>query len=384
MKACNSAPWRKISLFLIPLVIAIALIPAGSAVTLSAENLTFAGPGSTGTSSLVLDSVPQGLAGFKINLTMHPAGIARPVSVSFPSAFSGMKSNTTLPADEVRVVGVDLMKTVEAGATNVSLCTFTLQGQATGSASLLLSVGELTDDAGSPIEATLKNGSVIVGSVSPTPTPTASPTTTPAPTGTPTITPTATPTSTPTATPTPGQVDFTATPRSGQAPLTVNFMPLVNGSVTGYSWSFGDGSSSDSMNPTHVYAAGTYPVSLMVTFTSGGSASATKSGYITVNGSTPTPTGTITPTPTPTPVPLTANFTAAPVTGNPPLAVQFTDLSRGSPTTWRWNFGDGTYSAQKDPLHVYGGIGRYTVTLEIKNREESDIIRKTALVKTTR
>ena len=87
-------------------------------------------------------------------------------------------------------------------------------------------------------------------------------------------------------------------------------------------------------------------------------------------------------TPTPTPVPLIANFSANPVTGAPPLPVQFTDLTSGSPTGWRWNFGDGTRSTLQNPIHVYGGIGRYTVTLEVENRESQNIIRKTAYIRT--
>ena len=89
-------------------------------------------------------------------------------------------------------------------------------------------------------------------------------------------------------------------------------------------------------------------------------------------------------TPTPTPVPLVANFTADPITGVPPLSVQFTDLSPGSPTKWRWNFGDGSYSALQNPLHIYGGIGRYTVTLEVESRDLTAIVRKTEFVKTHR
>ena len=327
---------------------------------------------------MMLDSLPQGLAGFKINASMNSGGIAQLASVSFPSAFT-MKNNTALPANEVRVVGVDLMKAIESGATNVTLCTFTLQGQATGSSGLSLSVGELTDDSGSPILVTVQNASVTVGSATPTPTPS------PTPTATPTSTPTATPTSTPTPTPTPGLVDFSASPLSGTAPLSVSFTPLVNGSVSGYIWSFGDGTSSTEEHPTHVYVAGTYPVSLMVTFVGGSSSSATKEGYITVSGAPPTPlpTCTVTPTPTPTPEPLVANFTAAPVTGVPPLSVQFTDLSTGNPTKWYWNFGDGSLSSSKNPLHVYGGIGRYTVTLEVENQSNTGIVRKTAFVKTT-
>ncbi len=59
---------------------------------------------------------------------------------------------------------------------------------------------------------------------------------------------------------------------------------------------------------------------------------------------TPTATPTVTPTQTPVPQPIKANFTATPRTGVPPLEVQFTDLSSGSPAGWNWTFGDGSVS----------------------------------------
>ena len=372
---------RRAGKILFSLLIVFLLGSGASAVTLSVQNLTLTGSGSSGSSAMVLDSAPGGIAGYKINATMSPAGVARLTDATFPAAFSSMNNKTTLPAEDVRVVGVDLAKSVEPGASNVTLCTFTLQGVASGITNLQLSVGELTDDAGSPIAPTLKNAVITVGSATPSPTPTATPTGTPTTTLSPT--PTVTPTATPTEIPVPGTVDFSASPLSGSAPLTVSFTPILNGTVSQYVWSFGDGSSSDQMSPSHVYTGqGTYNVALLVTFTSGGSGSVTKSGYITVNGSGPTPTSTMTPIPTPTPVPLAANFTASPLTGIPPLSVQFTDLSLGTPTKWRWNFGDGTLSGTKDPLHVYGGIGRYTVTLEVENRDSSSIVRKTEFVKT--
>jgi len=73
---------------------------------------------------------------------------------------------------------------------------------------------------------------------------------------------------------------------------------------------------------------------------------------------------------------LVANFSASPVNGTPPLKVIFSDISSGSPDKWRWNFGDGSYSSEQNPVHEYTGIGRYTVTLEVSNTNETAILRK--------
>jgi uncharacterized protein (TIGR02145 family) len=45
----------------------------------------------------------------------------------------------------------------------------------------------------------------------------------------------------------------------------------------------------------------------------------------------------------------------------------FTDLSVGTPSGWSWNFGDGTYSKLKNPVHNYIKDGVYTVTLNTIN-----------------
>lgn len=64
--------------------------------------------------------------------------------------------------------------------------------------------------------------------------------------------------------------------------------------------------------------------------------------------------------------PATA-FTATPITGRAPLTVQFTDLSGGLPTSWHWDFGDGTTSNDRNPTHTYTKPGIYTVALTVSN-----------------
>ncbi len=76
--------------------------------------------------------------------------------------------------------------------------------------------------------------------------------------------------------------NFSGSPTSGTAPLTVNFTDLSSGSPTSWSWTFGDGGSSTAQNPSHTYTgAGTYTVSLTAT-NSCGSDGETKTAYITV------------------------------------------------------------------------------------------------------
>lgn len=52
--------------------------------------------------------------------------------------------------------------------------------------------------------------------------------------------------------------------------------------------------------------------------------------------------------------------------GEQPLSIQFVDYSIGSPTTWYWDFGDGTTSNKQDPLHYYAQEGDYLTILTIE------------------
>jgi PKD repeat protein len=82
--------------------------------------------------------------------------------------------------------------------------------------------------------------------------------------------------------PPPPTADFSASPTSGTAPLSVTFTDGSTGSATSWSWDFGDGGSSAERNPTHTYSApGTYTVTLTVA-NAGGADTETKVGYITV------------------------------------------------------------------------------------------------------
>ncbi len=145
---------------------------------------------------------------------------------------------------------------------------------------------------------------------------------------------------------------FTVSPISGNAPLKVVFTDKSTGSPSSWKWSFGDGTYSTARNPVHTYSkAGKYTVSLTVK-NAKDSSSVTKKGFISVTNYVKPPV---------------AAFAASPTYGNAPLKVAFTDRSKGSPTSWKWSFGDGTYSTDRNPVHTYSKAGKYTVSLTVKN-----------------
>ncbi|HNP53912.1 MAG TPA: PKD domain-containing protein, partial [Ferruginibacter sp.] len=68
----------------------------------------------------------------------------------------------------------------------------------------------------------------------------------------------------------------------------------------------------------------------------------------------------------------TANFSAAPTSGCAPLVVNFIDQSTGSPTHWRWDLGNGTFSNLQNPSVTYFTPGQYNIKLVVQNASGRD------------
>jgi PKD repeat protein len=69
----------------------------------------------------------------------------------------------------------------------------------------------------------------------------------------------------------------------------------------------------------------------------------------------------------PNTMPPTVNFTSNYVPGGCVNPVRFTDQSSNGPTSWLWDFGDGTTSTAQNPTHQYAATGSYTVSLSATN-----------------
>lgn len=77
---------------------------------------------------------------------------------------------------------------------------------------------------------------------------------------------------------------------------------------------------------------------------------------------------------------LIADFSAAPAAGCAPLFVKFTDLSKGGPTEWKWDLGNGTISVLQTPAVTYFTPGQYNIKLVIKNSSGADSIIKSQYI----
>ena len=162
------------------------------------------------------------------------------------------------------------------------------------------------------------------------------------------------------------QPDFVADVRSVGLGRPVVFRDLSvaaasAGAVSSWQWDFGDGTTGIEQNPTHLYAApGTYDVSLTV---KAGAEQETvkRAGYIKVNSPQVA-------------VDFSASSTNIPINA----VVAFTDLSSSTATPitgWKWDFGDGISSTDRNPYHQYNVPGMYTVTLTVTT--QFDAVAKT-------
>ncbi|MEO6733393.1 MAG: PKD domain-containing protein [Ferruginibacter sp.] len=123
-------------------------------------------------------------------------------------------------------------------------------------------------------------------------------------------------------------------------------------------WTFGDGTSSRDINPTHVYAnAGTYNVCITVKTkgTNAGSQACLREICKTIIISQPCN--------------LQANFKWDPVVGKPGgIAFQNLSLPLSPLDSVRWTFGDGSSSLDVNAIHTYENAGTYTACLRVKTK----------------
>jgi len=150
---------------------------------------------------------------------------------------------------------------------------------------------------------------------------------------------------------------------------TMNFNDssiVSSGSITGWSWNFGDGSPLNILeDPSHVYSnTGTYFVKVIVTTNNGCKDTISKSVVVH-------------------PLPVAQYSTANVCDGT---IVQFIDLSSIAPSdtilSWKWNFGDvSPFGTNASTAHLYSGPGSYPVELLIISTFGcSDSITKTSVI----
>ena len=146
-------------------------------------------------------------------------------------------------------------------------------------------------------------------------------------------------------------------------PTTINFTQTCTGSPIGFTWSFGNGQSSNFPNPSVTYnTAGTYTVQLTAVFNDQVIES---SQNITVNQSI---TGT-----------LSADRNYICIPGN----VLFTATSSGNIATYDWSFGDGTATVSTSTPtinHNYAGFGTFSATVKATDVSGCSVTSQTNII----
>ncbi len=119
-------------------------------------------------------------------------------------------------------------------------------------------------------------------------------------------------------------------------------------------WDFGDGTTSEEVNPRHKYLKpGIYSVTLTA-YTENQYKSLTKEGYVTVQDG----------------IPPKAKFSVSIIKPFVKVPVQFNDLSDpGSApiTSWLWEFGDGNTSTEQSPQYAFSRLGVQEIKLTVSN-----------------
>lgn len=144
-------------------------------------------------------------------------------------------------------------------------------------------------------------------------------------------------------------------------PLKINFYgEAYMDSTIGYSWDFGDGNTSATQSPSHIYAKpGAYTISLSVKNALGCSKFATRTIIV---GNVECQAGFYT------------NI------DNSTNTVTCTNYSTGNISNYFWNFGDGNASTLISPTYKYNKSGVYTIALTVINNTGTCINKKTETI----
>jgi FtsP/CotA-like multicopper oxidase with cupredoxin domain/PKD repeat protein len=173
----------------------------------------------------------------------------------------------------------------------------------------------------------------------------------------------------------PGVATIGITPGStGDVAFNVTFNG-TSSNATGWIWDFGDGNyagDNGKQNPSHVFQIpGTYTVTL--------------TGMNTGGKGIPSAPSIITVTKAGVPAAPIANFiNTSPREGAAPFTVTFNaDTSTSIPevwATWRWSFGDGTFSSSKNVSHTFSNAGNYTVSLIATNLGGTNVMTRSGYI----
>lgn len=146
---------------------------------------------------------------------------------------------------------------------------------------------------------------------------------------------------------------FTPSVESGCQGLSVSFTnesTSANSEIVRYRWNFGDGSTSEERDPTHLYLnTGNYKVRLTVFDDKSCSNTYEYTGTVRISG-------------------LQSAFDAASEIVCPDVPLQFNSTTLGNNLTYTWNFGGNGTSTEANPVHTFDNSQEnYLVRLTVRD-----------------
>ena len=152
---------------------------------------------------------------------------------------------------------------------------------------------------------------------------------------------------------------FTASPTSGQAPLTVSLDGSAShddGNITSYKWTSSDGQTAEGIKTSLTFSQiGTHNITLTVIDNEGAKASTTQSITVIKQNQPPQ-----------------ATFTISPNQGNAPLTVQLdatASTDDGNIVQYQWASSDGQNSEGIKTSLTFSQVGTYNITLTVTDNE---------------
>lgn len=115
--------------------------------------------------AVALDTAPNGVAGFAVNVSVADPSVATVTNASLGESFDSVGESTDVASDgsAATLSGADLGENVQPGATGVTLATVTVQGEDDGETTLEATVNSMDNDHGNDTDPTVEPGSVTVG-----------------------------------------------------------------------------------------------------------------------------------------------------------------------------------------------------------------------------
>jgi len=241
----SNADWMESSIAILvveyedltPDTITIRLDPVNTAVPVG-ENAIY---------SIVMNYVPQGMAGFDVSLTLDNPGIGDFLAYAAPS-WAILNTSSEISGDSIWFSGIDLQTLIQAGATDISLGTVTVRTDQAGQTNLVPVSKKISADGGGNITPEVTIADLIAYI--------------------------------------PLNANFTANATTGTIPATIAFTDTSTGDPlpSGWAWDFNSDGVVDSTqeNPVYTYTTGgAYTVNLTVS-NQYCSDTLTRAGYIII------------------------------------------------------------------------------------------------------